>query len=893
MSRTSMRVEANHRVASRWVCGAAILAMAVAPLTFAAAKADKKAAKTPAEQVTADTLPQNPEPQAADDLATLPGFKVESILKAEPSVQGSWINLAKDAKGRLYLGGQKMQKMTRVTVENGRVVKQEILKLPVSETMGILFAFDHLYVDGWGKNNEGKTVFGLFRCKSTKDDDTFDQVEFLREWQGGSGEHGAHAIVQGPDKKLYIVTGNFVTPPADLLPSSPHRNYADDLVLPRAEDGNGFGAGKKPPGGMIIRMDPDGKNAELYASGQRNTYDIAFNADGELFGFDSDMEWDWGMPWYRPIRVFHATSGADMGFREGTAKWPTYYYDSLPPAVNIGIGCPTGVAFGYGAKFPAKYQKAFYILDWTYGRLIAAHLTPKGSSYEATWENFVAPKALHEEKKTPLNLTDVVIGNDGAMYFTIGGRGTAAQLFRVSYTGKESTESANVHDSVGESDRALRHKIEAFHGHQDKTAVDAVWPSLSNADRFLRYSARIAIESQPVEEWKAKALSEKNPEAALTSLLALARLGGTEAQADLFKAMAKFPVASLTPEQQMEKIRLYQVAIARQGKPSAELAKQIIDELNPLYPADSDVNKNRELCKLLLALDAPNAVAKTVKLLEAAPTQEEQISYVLALRTIKDGWTADEHKAYFQWFVRNFKEGKHPDFVTQWFTDAGRDFDNGASFPKFVERFHNDAMDHTLTAGERTELASLTDAFNPPAGKPRKPAKVRPLVKEWQMADLEPLLDEVGHGRNFQRGKTAFDEAQCIACHRFGSDGGSVGPDLTAVASRFKRHDILESIILPSKVISEQYMNQIVRTKGGDVIEGRVLEETDTKLVMQPNPLKPDKVTVEKSEVKSRGPSKVSPMPEGLVNTFTKEEIFDLIAYMESAGKKDHPDFKK
>ena len=71
------------------------------------------------------------------------------------------------------------------------------------------------------------------------------------------------------------------------------------------------------------------------------------------------------------------------------------------------------------------------------------------------------------------------------------------------------------------------------------------------------------------------------------------------------------------------------------------------------------------------------------------------------------------------------------------------------------------------------------------------------------------------------------------------------------------------------------------------------MEETDAKVVMQANPLKPDKITIEKSEIKSRGPSKVSPMPEGLVNTFTKDEIFDLIAYMESAGKKDHPDFKK
>ncbi len=134
----------------------------------------------------------------------------------------------------------------------------------------------------------------MFRCKDTKGDDSYDDVESLREWRGGAGEHGAHGIVLGPDKKLYIVCGNFVDVPNDLAPISPHRVYGDDLALKRAEDGNGFGAGRQPPGGFVARVDLDGKNAELFSAGQRNAYDIDFNADGELFGFDSDMEWDWG-----------------------------------------------------------------------------------------------------------------------------------------------------------------------------------------------------------------------------------------------------------------------------------------------------------------------------------------------------------------------------------------------------------------------------------------------------------------------------------------------------------------------------------------------------------------------------------------------------------------------
>ncbi len=69
----------------------------------------------------------------------------------------------------------------------------------------------------------------------------------------------------------------------------------------------------------------------MFSIGYRNPYDMDFNRDGELFVYDADMEWDMGMPWYRPTRVVHATSGSEFGWRSGSGKWPTYYADSLPP----------------------------------------------------------------------------------------------------------------------------------------------------------------------------------------------------------------------------------------------------------------------------------------------------------------------------------------------------------------------------------------------------------------------------------------------------------------------------------------------------------------------------------------------------------------------------------
>ena len=827
----------------------------------------------------------------ADELQTLPGFKVDVVMKADKAKEGSWISMAWDNKGRLLLAGQRKEPITRLTLEDGKVVKEDQLKLPLSECMGMLYAFDSLYVNGFDAQSK---KFGLFRCRDTNGTDQYDSMEMLREWPRGTGDHGGHAILLSPDKKhLFIVCGNFVALPEDLVATSPHKNYADDIVLPRAEDGNGFGAGNKPPGGFVVETDPDGKNPSLYVSGLRNTYDICFNADNELFLFDSDMEWDWGTPWYRPIRIIHAVSGGDYGFREGTAKWPDYYPDSLPGMASVGLGSPTGQISGAGAKFPAKYQKAMYFLDWTYGRLIAAHLTPHGSTYDCQWENFIAPKALHEERKTPLNLTDVLIGPDGAMYFSIGGRSTQSYLFRVTYDGSESTSPADLHDTAGADQREIRHQLEAFHGQVDPKAVETAWKYLGSDDRFLRYAARIAVEAQPVSEWKEKATSETNPQAALTALLALARLGGSEDQSDLYKALARFPLPSLSAEQKLDKLRVIEVSIARHGEPDKTVADPLIAELDPNYPSRY-FPMDRELCQVLLALHAPDAVGKTVNLLNTSKTQEEQIAYVLYLRTIKNNWTPDLRRQYFAWWAKDHSLAQHPDYVLKWFEDAGRPYADGASFNKFIANFHDDA-EETLTPEERKPLADVLAGYVPKSTNYKgKRITGMKFVKEYTMRDLEPSLDQVSHGRDFERGRAMFeDAAQCIACHKFGNEGGAVGPDMTAVASRFSRHDILESIILPSKVISEQYANTVVRFKEGGGIIGRIVADTPDKLVVQPSMLSPEKVTVNKSDVGSREISKVSPMPEGLVNTLTKNDILDLLAYIESGGRKEHPDFKK
>ncbi len=829
----------------------------------------------------------------AESLKVADGFKVELLRSSQPG-EGSWVAMTTDPKGRLIVSPQDKEPMLRFTIgKDGKIAKMETIELPVRSAMGLLYAFDSLYVNGMGPDG-----YHLYRLRDTNGDDQYDKFELLRKWKGGPGEHGAHGIVLGEDKKLYIVCGNFVDVPDDILPTSPHKNYRDDLVLPRMEDGRGFGAGRKPPGGYVVRLDPDGKNAELFASGQRNTYDIGFNLDGELLGFDSDMEWDWGAPWYRPTRVYHIVSGGDQGFREGSGKWPEYYEDSLPAAVNIGIGSPTGVRFGTGAKFPAKYQRAFFIQDWSYGRILAVHLTPDGASYNGTFEDFVVGK--------PLNVTDLEVGGDGAMYFTIGGRKTQGGLYRVTYTGKESTRVAKTSGADRKSNqaRALRNKLEAFHGRQDPKALNAVWSHLDSEDRSIRYAARIAVESQPVEQWQQRALDETRKSAGLAALLALARYGDRDLQVKLLTALEKFPAEKLNDQETLEALRVIQVCFARMGPPSDDVSRDVAKALEPLYPA-RNWPLNRELSQLLIYLDSPGVVKKTLDLRDSAATQEEQIHYMVTLRNAKN-WTLDERKRYFAWFQNRprtedggptypggasyfiSRNTKHPAETVQWFKDVGREYGDGASLNNFINNLQK-ATTNSLSSADYAELAGF---FVGPASAPTKPKKEYKFVREWKMSDFAADLERAGKGRNFESGREAYAATQCLQCHRFGNEGGAIGPDITAVASRFSRADLLSSILEPSKVLSEQYQNLTVVKKDGDDVTGRLVEETDAKLVLVPNQLTGEKVEVKKSDVQSRVPSKLSPMPEGLVNILSKEEVLDLLAYIESGGKRDHAAFK-
>jgi putative heme-binding domain-containing protein len=133
-----------------------------------------------------------------------------------------------------------------------------------------------------------------------------------------------------------------------------------------------------------------------------------------------------------------------------------------------------------------------------------------------------------------------------------------------------------------------------------------------------------------------------------------------------------------------------------------------------------------------------------------------------------------------------------------------------------------------------------------------------------------------------------------VACHRYQNDGGAQGPDLTSAAGRFSKRDLLESIIDPNKVISDQYAAVIITTDDGKLVTGRIINLAGNNIMLNTDMLNPTAITsVDHRKVESIVTSKVSMMPAGLIDTLKEEEIYDLIAYILSRGDASSPMFSK
>jgi putative heme-binding domain-containing protein len=166
-------------------------------------------------------------------------------------------------------------------------------------------------------------------------------------------------------------------------------------------------------------------------------------------------------------------------------------------------------------------------------------------------------------------------------------------------------------------------------------------------------------------------------------------------------------------------------------------------------------------------------------------------------------------------------------------------------------------------------------------------AGVAVLAQSIAQMPRERILDEVVTNPKLAEapaadGRAVFEKV-CATCHKFGVLGKEIGPDLSALAAKQSKKDVLESILWPSRAIADQYQTVMIEKRDGAIVAGMVQREDAVRVVLVAATALDAPVTVPKAQIKVRQKSATSLMPEDLLNEFTLAQVASLVTFLFSA----------
>lgn len=346
-------------------------------------------------------------PQLLDEAFELPpGLHI--YRAATNALTGGSYDLAFDGQGRLLVG-------------DGEAVR----RLTDSDGDGVYDAYEVIATGLGGRGPQGLLVYGdrlyamggdgvqLFSGYTTRPAGLLKHEGRLGAPFNTGGDHAAHTILRGIDGYIYVVSGD-----GGGIGERRHITRENSPVLFERD-------------ASVFRFKPDGTDWECVSAGGRNPPSLGMNYLGDLFSFDSDMEWHVDLPFYRPVRLNHWLVGGDQGW-QGVGAYPPYYTDALPGVLEVGRGSPNWGIFYEHSQLPERYADSFLCCDYRWksassggydrsGRLVAFHLSLDGAHWEAEMSLVAEAKpGGRDERGDPLNfaLVDVDVAPDGSLFVT-------------------------------------------------------------------------------------------------------------------------------------------------------------------------------------------------------------------------------------------------------------------------------------------------------------------------------------------------------------------------------------------------------------------------------------------------------------------------------------------
>jgi putative membrane-bound dehydrogenase-like protein len=574
-----------------------------------------------------------------------PGFEVTEF--ADSRLANDIFSIAIDPRGRVVVSGPGYIRILVDDDGDGKADRAiDFADGPKDGAQGLFWEGSSLYFTGDGGLRRYRAENGDGRARGPS--------ELIRAMRTG-GEHNAHSILRGPDGWLYVLCGNStgIDKTFAQLPTSPIKN---------------------PVAGCVLRFSPDLRASEIIADGFRNAYRMDFNADGELFTFDSDNERCVSLPWYEATRFYHVMPGGHYGWqapqRAETWRMPPYFCDIVGPIANLGRGSPTGVVCYRHTQFPAAYQGGFFLLDWTFGRVYFVSLQRAGATYTARKQIFL--ESIGDNGFAP---TDAVVHPaTGDLYISIGGRGTRGAVYRVRYPGglKQGTANgtsttaiphrslqwrANTEETLLErassDDLVRRRALDYVYRHQAKLPRDQlleiVRANWGHPDHDVRAATARLIASLTASEQRGLA-------GKLTPVQEITRgLGSyaTDPAGVVARAAMLIPDRTLPGEARLAAVRLIQLGFgdlmarsakgmvwegysARCSKIDKDLAASALPALRSTFPAGAP-DLDREISRTLAMAedDAPDLLPRVIGLIDPSSDPLSDIHYLIVFARLR------------------------------------------------------------------------------------------------------------------------------------------------------------------------------------------------------------------------------------------------------------------